>query len=543
MALTILDLSDAKAALLERSIPGKRLMAPTNMSAIVGGGGYGGFQSAKMGRLTADWSTMRSSADQTLQFGLAPLRARARERAINSPLASKFLQMLRTNLIGSHGIRINFMVEKQRKRGDEIQDEDTNDELRRAWKKWCRKEYCTVHGRYTWTDVLNLAADAAGRDGDFLVRKVYVPKSQNPFGFSLQLVDADQLKESLNRIADVNQNQIRMGVEVDQYQKPIAYHCYKGNPSEAGNSSEVTRVPANQMYHWFIPRRIGQTRGYPLLAPVLWDMNMLDKYFDAELTAARAGAQMFGTIEQKEDDEGYEGDGQNEDGTTQLELSNGTLTVLPPGQTLNNATPEHPTAAFSPFVERSLRLIASGLGVAYHELGNDLAGVNFSSGRLGVLEERDYWKELQTSLISTICRPVYEDWVRSALLNRAVDLPFDPDRFTDDEVIQFIPRRWTWVDPLKDVQASVDSIQNGFTTHEQVLHEQGKDWRDVFKQIKAERDYADQLGIVLGTDIRGDALSEENDGPAAAPDGTETDPPPTKPAGGKKPAAKKPPKQ
>ena len=51
------------------------------------------------------------------------------------------------------------------------------------------------------------------------------------------------------------------------------------------------------IYHSYIPRRVGQTRGYPLAAPVLWDMNMLDKYFDAELTAARAGAQMFGTVE------------------------------------------------------------------------------------------------------------------------------------------------------------------------------------------------------------------------------------------------------
>ena len=27
--------------------------------------------------------------------------------------------------------------------------------------------------------------------------------------------------------------------------------------------------------------------------------------------------------------------------------------------------------------------------------GNDLAGVNFSSGRLGIPESRDYWMELQ----------------------------------------------------------------------------------------------------------------------------------------------------
>ena len=359
-----------------------------------------------------------------------------------------------------------------------------------------------------------MMADALGRDGDWIVRKVYLPKSVNPFGFSLQLIDADQLNDSLNRISNATGPQIRMGVEVDQYQKPLAYHLYKGNPYEMGmGSAGCQRVPAEFVYHSFIPRRVGQTRGYPLAAPVLWDMNMLDKYFDAELTAARAGASMFGTVEQDKTDDGYKGDGENEDGTAKLELGNGEIVVLGPGQKYNDATPSHPAMAFSPFVERSLRLIASGLGVAYHELGNDLAGVNFSSGRLGILEERDYWMELQNFCVDTFCRPVYEDWIRSALLNGAIDLDFDPERFTDEEQVQFLPRRWSWVDPLKDVQASVDEVQNGFATHQEKLHGQGKDWRQVFKQLKAEQDYADELGIQIGTDIRGDALSEVNDGP------------------------------
>ena len=127
-------------------------------------------------------------------------------------------------------------------------------------------------------------------------------------------------------------------------------------------------------------------------------------------------------------------------------------------------SPEHPTAAFNPFVERSLRLIASGMGVAYHELGNDLAGVNYSSGRLGVLEERDYFMELQNLMVDAICRPVYEDWIKAALLNGALDLPFDPERYTDVEAYEFIPRRWPWVDPLKDSQASTLDVQNGFST-------------------------------------------------------------------------------
>ncbi len=520
MALVLLDLTEAKQSARTQSIPVRRTMSPATMEAVLGGGGAGGFHAAKMGRLTSDWTTIRRSADQDLQFDLPRMRARARERAINGSLGAKFLQMLRTNVVGKHGIRLNFKVEKLRKSGDDIYDDATNEALSKAWKKWCRRKHCTVHGKYSFRDVCNMAADSIGRDGDFIVRKVYSSKKDNPFGFSLQLIDADQLNDMKNQIGSPSGPQIRMGVEVDQYQKPVAYHIYDGNPFESGmGSANCQRVPAEQVYHWFIPRRIGQTRGYPLLAPVLWDMNMLEKYFGAELTAARAGAAIFASIEQDRSDGEYEGDGENPDGSTRLEIDNGSIAVLGPGQKLNNQTPQHPTAAFSPFVERSLRLISSGLGVAYHELGNDLAGVNFSSGRLGVLEARDYYMELQEMLIEGFVQPVYEDWVKAALLSGAIDLPFTPDRFTDDDVVQFLPRRWSWVDPLKDVQASVDEIQNGFTTHEEKMHSMGRDWRAVYRQLKVEKDYANELGITVGTDIRGDALSEMNDG-APEEDGT-----------------------
>jgi lambda family phage portal protein len=318
------------------------------------------------------------------------------------------------------------------------------------------------------------------------------------------------------------------------------YHLFDGNPYETGYGAE-NRIPvsAEQIYHFYIPRFIGQTRGYPLLAPVMYDMRMLDGYFEAELVAARSGAMMVGAIEQ-DGAEGYAGDGETQEGATRLDVENGMLIQLPRGARLNNVSPEHPTAAFNPFVERSLRLIASGMGVAYHELGNDLAGVNYSSGRLGVLEERDYFMELQNLMVEAICRPVYEDWIKAALLNGAIDLPFDPDRYTDPEAYEFIPRRWPWVDPLKDSQASTLDVQNGFSTHAEILHQHGKDWRAVYKQIAAEREFADELGIQLGTDIRADALSEVNDGPPDESGSPGSDSKPAKEEPAAPPAKKKP---
>jgi lambda family phage portal protein len=521
MALEPIDLREARWAAKDRPAA-KRTLTPANMQAVLAGGSasYGGFGAAKPGRLTADWNRTPRSADQQLIVDLRFLRARAREQRINSPIAAKFTQMLRTNLVGPHGIRTAFKVEKLRQRNDEVLDDDVNEALDKAWRKWQRREYCTVHGKYTFADVCRMAADGLGGEGDFIVRKVPVSKSDNPFGFSLQLINADQLDDNLNQIGSATANQIRMGVEVNQFQKPLFYHIFPGNPYEFGFGRGVRqRVPSDQIYHIHIPRFVGQTRGYPLLAPVMWDMKMLDGYFEAELVAARIGATIIAAIEQSNEGtyNGVPGDGETRDGSTKVDIGYGTALQLGPGQKLNNASPEHPTAAFSPFVERSLRLISSGLGVAYFELGNDHSGINFSSGRLGIIEQRDFYMELQQVLVDSFVRPVYEDWVKYALLNGALALPFDADRYTDQDAVEFIPRRWTWLDPLKDVQAAVDEVQNGFATHDEKLHQQGKDWRKVFKQLKVEQDLANSLGIQIGTDIRGDALSEVNDG---APDET-----------------------
>jgi lambda family phage portal protein len=547
--MTFLDLSDARRDGVSLRT-GKRSMNPQNSSALIGGAN-GGFASAKIDRLTRDWSTVRRSADQDLFNGLTKMRARARERAINSPIISKFLQMLRTNIVGAHGIKLNFKIEKLRSAPDatEIYDDKINLALHKAWRKWCTRKFCTVQGNLSFKDLCNLWADAMGRDGDYLLRRVYVPKSQNPFGFSLQLIDADQLNEAINRVGSPSSPTIRMGVELDPYQKPIAYHLFDGNPNEVGfGTANCKRVPAEQVYHSYVIRRPGQSRGYPLAAPALYDVNQLDKYFDAALVGARTAASLLASIEQKEGAPEYDGDGENQDGSAKIEMESGTIAILGANQTLNNQTPNQPTGTFAPFVERSLRLIASGLNVAYHELGNDLAGVNFSSGRLGVQEERDYFMELQRVLIEQVIQPVYEDWVRAALLNNAIEgVPFDVDRYTDEDAVKFMPRRWDWVDPLKDTQANIDSVQNAFKTHEEILSAQGKDWREVYRQLAAEQQYADELGIEVGTDIRGEATSEINDGEPDAPASPDAPAAPEKPASTKpaktKPPSTKPPKK
>lgn len=507
MALEPISLSEARAAI----IPAKRMMTPTNNPTLLTGyGSYGGFAAAPIGRTNQEWIAFSRTADQNLVVDLRRLRNRARERAINSPIAAKFLSIIRTQVVGAHGIRVEYKVPKLRAREDgELLDDVINGKLLTAWEQWCHRGVCTVDGKRALRDVLLLAMDCLGRDGECFIRRRYVAKSaSNPFGFALQMIDADQVDESYNTAPGINGVQVRLGVEVDSDMRPIAYHVFSGFPSETGGQKRRVRIPAEEIYHLYSPRFVSQTRGYPLMAPALYDMHQLDDYFKAELTAARWGAKMIGAIESTGDVQ-YMGDtGKPPGGASPVQVGDATLFNMPINTKLNNVTPEHPTAAFSSFTERSLRFIASALNVPYHELGNDYASVNFSSGRLSVNESRDFYTELQAMLIDTLVQPIHDDWIKAALLNNAIDLPFDPGRYTNSSAREFIPRAWHGIQPFEEAKTAILEMQNGLTTKAEVMHGKGKDWRKTLKQLAVESEYEESLGLKLGTDVSGKSTTE-----------------------------------
>jgi hypothetical protein len=91
-------------------------------------------------------------------------------------------------------------------------------------------------------------------------------------------------------------------------------------------------------------------------------------------------------------------------------------------------------------------------------------------------------------------------------------------------------------------------VQNGFETHESILNSAGRDLEETYTALAREQQLADDLGIALGTDIRGQGTSEinnEDETPEDAagqkePDEKPAAQSPAKPKAGSKPAPAKP---
>jgi lambda family phage portal protein len=164
----------------------------------------------------------------------------------------------------------------------------------------------------------------------------------------------------------------------------------------------------------------------------------------------------------------------------------GTYDTLPEGYDFKPFESDYPHTNYGDFVKAALRGVAAGLGVAYHNLANDLEGVNFSSSRAGILEERELWKLLQEWFIEELCAPVYTDWLRHALDYTTTLDPLPAQKYEKFNAASWQGRRWAWVDPTKDIDAAVSAIDNALKSRGDVIREQGRDPDDVWAELEAE---------------------------------------------------------
>ncbi len=447
------------------------------------------YAGANTGRLFADFVASSRSADEEIKGALKTLRNRCRDLARNNEYARRFISLAKANTVGERGVTLQVKARQSNGAMDMI----GNDMIEIAWKKWGRLGNCTVDGRLSWVDCQRLFVEALVRDGEVLVRLV---KYKNDFGFALEFIESDLLDEEYNATLS-NGNRIRMGVELDSFNRPVAYHLFTNHPGDTSTmwmGKSYNRVPAEKMIHAFLPERAMQTRGSPWMAPAIASLKMLAGYREAELVAARVGASKMGFFTSPQGD-GFTAD-DTENKVPIMEADPGTFHQLPEGVQFQQFDPTHPTTAFADFEKAILRGISSGLGVSYTSLANDLEGVSYSSIRQGALEDRDQWKIVQDFLIQHFVEQVYRAFLMEIMDNGYVNLPTSKfDKFAD--ATTFRARGFQWVDPLKEMNAAVVGLQNGLMSLQDVANQQGRDIEEVFDQIQAEKEMADRYGLSM----------------------------------------------
>jgi len=471
------------------------------------------FDAGMMGRLLGDWTTQSKSADAELRGTLVKIRARSRELANNNDYAKKYLSTVAVNVVGPNGVGLQSKAKDSTGKFDK----PDNDKIEAAWAKWGK--VAETGGRMSWVDFQNSAITAVAKDGEVLIR--LHRGFDNPFLLGIQILEADHLDDQLNKTLE-NGNRVRMGIELDKFGRPVNYWVLKQHPGETGlsgqkHSTDYEIIPASEIIHAYRQDRPGQTRGVPWMVTAMTRLHQLGEYEEAELVAARVGACKMGFFTTPEGGS-FTGQSVDGDGAQVVEASPGTFTQLERGQEFKEFDPTHPAGNFGPFIKTALRGISSGLNISYNSLASDLEGVNFSSIRSGVLEERESWKCLQEWFIAHVCQPIYDEWLAMALLSGQL-APIPSSRLEKFASPRWKPRRWSWVDPLKDVQAKKLAVRNGFTSRKRVIEEVGDDPEEIYAEILAERKEAEDNGLVFESNQSDDPGQDLNTDSEGGPDG------------------------
>lgn len=446
------------------------------------------YQAAEFSRLTSALASDTRYINTTLRNELKTLRARSRQAAQNNPHARRFFQMVVDNVCGPVPFRLQAKIKNNAGKLDTI----TNAKIETGWRMWGKVGECEITGRWSWCTLQRLIVRTLAIDGEVLIRKVLDADGK----FKLQLIDADRLSEQKNEFLP-NGGAIHLGVEIDANYKPVAYHVYKHKAQNwtAGYSREVERIPAENIIHLFIPDFVDQARGVPWIYAAMLNLVHLGAFEEAAVIAARVGASQMGFL--KTEGSEFAFDSEDAQGNPQIEADPGQFPVLPPGMDVASWNPKYPDSAIDPFVKVLLRGVASGLGVAYHNLSGDMEGVNYSSARIAELDERDSWISIQNFVSEHLHQRVYESWLQTSA-TKSISLPSPyVARYFD---VKWQARRWQWVDPKGEVEANIEAINAKLKSRTQIIAEQGEDIEDVYSEIAEETEMAEEMGINTNAD-------------------------------------------
>ena len=496
----------AAARAVPWSSPGRRMYAAARNTRQTNGFGSGG----------------NSSADSELHASLPMMRSRTRQMVRDSSYAKNAKRTVVGNVIGA-GVGMQAQVGTTRS----TLNERVNSAIEAAFGEWAAADSCHTGGKLHFNDLERAAFGQIFDAGEVLVRMHYRPFGMSKVPLALELIEPERLAHDVAPPGPhATDGDVRMGVEVDEFHRPIAYWIRSIHPGDVrmkvGAVDRFERVPASDIFHLYTVDRWPQTRGEPWLHTALRKLDELNEYTGLELSAARGSAAYFATITTPEEENPLTTDDEA-DGKPVMDLEPLTIQELAPGEKLDFHAPNRPNSALDPFMRAMLREVAAGAGVSYESLSRDYSQSNYSSSRLALIDDRELWRVFQQWWLRSFRLPLHRKWLQQAVLARAIDgvspsaYAVDPAKF---EAVRFKPRGWSWIDPTKEVKAYKEAIAAGLTTLSDVISATGggQDIEDIVKTRRRELDLLAEVGIESDvTVVGGQPIGKTTAGAKAAP--------------------------
>lgn len=463
--------------------------------------GYSNSGANKRKKSMLGWLFKGGSVKEDIEDNLETLTQRSRDLYMNTPLATGALKTIRTNVVGS-GLVLNSQIDYEFLGMTEEEADAWETQAEREFSLWANSLMADAMQMHNFYELQQLAFLSFLASGEVFTLLPYRNHDKHWYGLRVQLLESDRVSTP----SGANQN-IFSGVELGDYGEVKAYHICNVHPlaTDTGQKKwvRIEKFGKNSgrqnVLHLMESERPEQRRGVPILAPVVESLKQLDRYSEAELTAALVSSLMTVFIETNDEDGGDGppvGEGIPEEeqidqaDETSVELSPGSVIALAPGEKANTSNPARNNSSFDPFVMAILRQVGAALEVPYEVLVKHFTS-SYSASRAALLEAWKMFKMRRQFMASRFCQPIYEEFLIEAVLIGRIHAP----GFLENPLIRKAYSQAEWngpsqgqLDPLKEVNAAIKRVEAGFSTRgrETVELTGGDFWRNHSQRVREE---------------------------------------------------------
>lgn len=442
------------------------------------GGNRNGYD-AGGGREGDNWTPVDGRAEDINAMSRDMIRRRARDLERNADYAESSILAMERNVVGS-GIRLDCKVDNP----------ELERQIETLWERWCHPENCDVTGRLCFCEILKMAVRRMLVDGGLLIVAAYTGDKRFPL--QLQIKEVDELNSG---VLFHEGNQVVGGVEVNSYNKPIAYHFTVYDVY--GETGRTVRIPADRVIYLNKIKRTSQVREISGFANILSRLRDLNQFLNAVSVKERILA-CLSVFVKKVNPAGGVWRNQKTDkatGAKRKKLAPGMIMELDAGDEIQVVNPSGQASNTKDMATILLRAFSSALGLSYEATSRDMSQVNYSSARQNLIEDRESYKEWQHYLTEHLCRRVYQWWMDSCVMAGTLKIPdyfSSPEKYTE---CKWIAKGMSWIDPVKEVNANKIALETNQITLQEVAAEQGKDWRAILEQRAREKQLIRELGL------------------------------------------------
>ncbi len=454
------------------------------------------------------WLFKAGSPDEDITKPGPVLVARSRDLYYGTPLAAGAIKTRRTNIIGP-GLQLKPQVDAEFLRLTPEEATALEKTIKREFYLWADSLDCDIERRKNFGQMQALAFMSVDLSGDCFALLPLVSRPGSPYDLRVRLIEADRVCNPYNKIDP--QEKILAGVEIGEYGEPIACHIAQKHPGSTRAAINTwvrvlffgEKTGRRNVLHLMEQERPEQRRGVPLLAPVIESLKQLGRYTDAELMAAVVSAFLTVFIESDAPDSPIQSpippEEKVDDDENSIELGNGAVIALRPGEKANTTNPGRPNQAFDGFVVAICRQIGAALEMPYEVLVKHFTS-SYSASRGALLE---FWKMIRMRrawFAANFCQPIYEEWLTEAVAKGRIRAP----GFFRDPAIRkaYCGADWNGptqgqLDPLKEVNAAKVRVEEDFSTRAKEAAEfSGTDYDVIIQDRSYEERVRRENGLV-----------------------------------------------